>query len=113
MKIIKSKEFLVGAIVFLLISIPITTYLVIKSEQTSRSPQAATVCELNCVSEDTQNSTSEKLKEDLNSDGLVNGADLSLVLSVIGKSGETAADLNNDGQVDESDVVLIKAKWSK
>ena len=49
----------------------------------------------------------------MNSDGLVNGADLSMVLSSLGKKGENAADLNNDGVVNESDVVLVKAKWSK
>lgn len=111
MDIIKSKGFLVGLTVFLLVAIPLTTYLVLNSEQAASEPQAATVCEANCVSDDPQNNNTE-LKEDLNSDGLVNGADLALVLTAYGKKGSIPEDLNKDGTVDESDVTLLKAKWS-
>ena len=112
MNIIKSKGFLLAVMGFLLAAIPVTTYVVIRSEQSSREPQAATLCESNCTADEPL-SVSSGVKEDLNSDGLVNGADLSMVLSSLGKKGENAADLNNDGVVNESDVVLVKAKWSK
>jgi hypothetical protein len=112
MNILKSKEFLVSATVFLLVSIPITTYLVVSSEQASRDPQASTVCEKDCVSEEGSSNTTE-LRADLNKDGLVNGADLAIVLSAYGKTGENEADLNDDNVVNDSDTTLLKSKWTK
>ena len=112
MNTIKSKGFLVAVTVFLLLAIPITTYLVIQSEQAAREPQASTVCESNCTSETTPAGEPE-LKEDLNLDGSVNGADLAIVLSAFGETGDNEADLNSDNVVNESDVTLVKAKWSQ
>ncbi len=109
---LKSKGFLVAVTVFLLTAIPVTTYLVLQSEQAAREPQASTTCVSNC-SQDSTPSTESELKEDINADGLVNGADLAIVLSAYGKTGDNEADLNNDNVVNESDVTLLKAKWSK
>lgn len=106
----KSKGLLVASAAFLFFAIPITTYLVIQSERTAREPQAATVCQEDCSSTEAVNN--DELKEDLNSDGLVNSADLAVVLAAYGKTGDNQADLNNDNKVDESDVTLVKAKWS-
>jgi len=47
---------------------------------------------------------------DLNGDGLVNGADLGLLLNAWGPFG-TAADLNGDGQVNGADLGLLIAAW--
>lgn len=112
MNIIKSKAFVIAVTIFLLAAIPVTTYVVIQSDQNTREPQAATLCESNCSTNE-KPVTSVEVKEDLNSDGLVDGADLSIVLSAIGKKGKNVADLNNDGVVNESDMTLVKAKWSK
>ena len=48
-----------------------------------------------------------KLKADVNSDGTVNIADLVLVASNLGKTGQNAADVNGDGQVNIADLVLV------
>ena len=47
---------------------------------------------------------------DLNCDGVVNGADLGLLLSAWGTSGP--GDLNGDGVVDGADLGLLLASWS-
>jgi predicted outer membrane repeat protein len=46
---------------------------------------------------------------DLNSDGVVNGADLGLMLAAWGGSGD--ADLNGDGAVNGADLGLMLAAW--
>jgi hypothetical protein len=107
-----NKGALAAITVFLLVSIPLTTYLVLNSESASREPQAATVCEKDCDEATTTSNTTE-IKEDLNKDGLVNGSDLAIVLTAFGKTGDNEADLNGDNIVNESDVTLVKAKWSK
>lgn len=48
---------------------------------------------------------------DLNHDGLVNGADLGLLLAAWNQSGG-AADLNADGHVDGADLGLLLSSWS-
>ena len=48
-----------------------------------------------------------KLKGDVNRDGQVNIADLVLVASNLGKTGQNAADVNSDGQVNIADLVLV------
>jgi hypothetical protein len=47
---------------------------------------------------------------DVNGDGVVNAADLSLVLGAWGAAGG-AADVNDDGTVDAADLSLILAAW--
>ena len=47
------------------------------------------------------------LKEDVNADGSVNIADLVLVASNLGKTGQNTADVNSDGQVNIADLVLV------
>ena len=48
-----------------------------------------------------------KLKGDVNGDGTVNIADLVLVASNLGETGQNAADVNGDGQVNIADLVLV------
>ena len=48
-----------------------------------------------------------KLKGDVNGDGTVNIADLVLVASNLGETGQNAADVNSDGQVNIADLVLV------
>ena len=48
-----------------------------------------------------------KLKGDVNGDGQVNIADLVLVASNLGKTGQSASDVNSDGQVNIADLVLV------
>ncbi len=48
-----------------------------------------------------------KLKGDINGDGTVNIADLVLVASNLGETGQNAADVNGDGQVNIADLVLV------
>ena len=50
---------------------------------------------------------SVRLKEDINSDGIVNTQDLLLVASNLGKTGENAVDVNGDGIVNIQDLVLV------
>lgn len=112
MSVIKSKSFLVAATIFLLVSIPVTTYVIIRSEQTARSPKAATLCQTDCVSlEETESKNS--IKADINSDGKVDGTDLAILIANYGKKGKNIADLNNDGIIGEDDLVLLQTKWSK
>ena len=47
------------------------------------------------------------LAEDINSDGVVNIVDLTLVASNFGKTGKTAADVNSDGVVNIVDLTLV------
>lgn len=47
---------------------------------------------------------------DLNGDGVVNGADLGLMLSGWGQPGPT--DLNNDGTTNGADLGLQLSHWS-
>jgi len=51
---------------------------------------------------------------DLNGDGVVNAADLSILLSNWNKTGSTAAqgDLNGDGVVNAADLSILLSKWS-
>jgi len=54
----------------------------------------------------------QPLPADLNSDGVVNSADLAIVLSVWGTGGSgTNADLNNDGVVNGADLAALLANW--
>ena len=48
-----------------------------------------------------------KFKGDVNGDEQVNIADLVLVASNLGKTGQNAADVNGDGQVNIADLVLV------
>jgi hypothetical protein len=48
---------------------------------------------------------------DLNGDGLVNGADLTLLLAAWGACSGCPADLNDDGQVDANDLANLLAAW--
>lgn len=48
---------------------------------------------------------------DINGDGIVDGADLALILSAWGTS-DSEADLNGDGIVDGADLALVLANWS-
>ena len=47
------------------------------------------------------------LKEDVNGDGQVNIADLVLVASTLGETGQKTADVNDDEQVNIADLVLV------
>ncbi len=49
---------------------------------------------------------------DLNDDGLVNGADLGLMLADWGSCGGCGADLNGDGLVNGADLGLLLADWN-
>jgi hypothetical protein len=51
---------------------------------------------------------------DLNGDGVVDGADLLILLSAWGKCGDPEncpADLNDDGTVDGADLLLLLSNW--
>ena len=48
-----------------------------------------------------------ELKGDVNGDGTVNIADLVLITSNLGKTGQNAADVNGDGVVNIADLVLV------
>ena len=50
------------------------------------------------------------LEGDFNGDGLVNGADLGLLIGSWGTNG--LGDLNGDGTVDSADLGLLLALWS-
>ena len=50
---------------------------------------------------------SEKIAEDVNTDGVVNIQDVVLVASNFGKTGENVADVNNDGVVNIVDLTLV------
>ena len=54
-----------------------------------------------------QATASAALRGDLNSDGVVNVLDFTLISSQLGQSGENTADLNGDGIVDIRDLVLL------
>lgn len=97
--------------VFLLATIPVTTYVVIRSEQTSRGPQAATVCEKDCVAEETL-SQQVQIDADFNDDGLVDSKDLAILVTAVGKKGDHVADLNKNKIVDEADLVIFQTKWT-
>ncbi|MCA9284507.1 MAG: hypothetical protein KDA22_04790, partial [Phycisphaerales bacterium] len=53
---------------------------------------------------------SESLVGDLNGDGVIDGADLGLLLAVWGTSNQDA-DLNGDGVVDGSDLGVLLGLW--
>ena len=57
--------------------------------------------------ESTQITEPTRLKGDVNGDGTVNIADLVLVASNLGETGQNAADVNGDGQVNIADLVLV------
>jgi len=46
---------------------------------------------------------------DLNDDGVVNGADLGILLSAWGSSGP--GDFNGDGVVDGADLGILLSQW--
>ncbi len=48
---------------------------------------------------------------DLNDDGLINSADLGLLLGSWGNAGDPAADLNDDAVVDSADLGLMLGLW--
>ena len=51
----------------------------------------------------------EKIKEDINADGIVNIQDLVTVAAALGQTGENAADVNGDGEVNIQDLVAVAA----
>ena len=53
--------------------------------------------------------TPESIAEDVNEDGVVNFADLSLAALRLGEAGQNRADVNGDGVVDAADLLLIAA----
>ena len=57
--------------------------------------------------EDAEITEPERLKGDVNGDGIINIQDLVLVASNLGKSGQNAADVNGDGIVNIQDLVLV------
>ena len=57
----------------------------------------------------TTDTTTSVRKEDVNDDGIVNIADLVLVASNLGETGQNAADVNGDGVVNIADLVLVAA----
>ena len=57
--------------------------------------------------ENAQITESTGLKGDVNADNTVNIADLVLVASNLGKTGQNASDVNGDGQVNIADLVLV------
>ena len=54
---------------------------------------------------------SDAIQGDLNGDGVVDGADVGLLLALFG-SDDPSADLNGDGTVDGADIGLLLANWS-
>ena len=53
--------------------------------------------------------TPASIAEDVNEDGVVNFADLSLAVLQLGEAGQNRADVNGDGVVDAADLLLIAA----
>ena len=51
----------------------------------------------------------EKIKGDLNADGIVNIQDLIAVATAIGQTGENDADVNGDGEVNIQDLIAVAA----
>ena len=51
----------------------------------------------------------EKIKEDINTDGIVNIQDLVTVADALGQTGENDADVNGDGEVNIQDLVAVAA----
>lgn len=49
---------------------------------------------------------------DVNGDGVVDGADLGILLSAWGECVECAADLNGDGVVDGADLGMLLSAWT-
>ena len=49
-------------------------------------------------------------RADLNGDGVVNSADLTILLAAWGGSG--VGDLNNDGIINGADLTILLAAWS-
>ncbi len=52
------------------------------------------------------------ISSDLNNDGIVDGADLGLLLASWGECSGCAADLDGSGEVDGADLGLLLARWS-
>ena len=51
---------------------------------------------------------------DVNFDGIVNGADISVLLGFWGLNGKpVAADINQDGQVDGTDLANVLGSWGE
>jgi len=56
----------------------------------------------------------EPCPADLNNDGVVNGADISIMLGFWGLNGEPVdADINGDGLVDGADLAMLLSSWGK
>lgn len=117
---LKSKQLLLVITAFILVSVPLTIYLGLKSDENSRNPQAATLCTTNCNSSETNKLTATTSaipqtfkSEDLNKDGKINGADLAILLTKIGKTYYPAADFNKDGVVNRDDQAILIASWGK
>jgi len=53
----------------------------------------------------------ELARGDLNLDGVVNGADLALLLSIWGSSNPPTGDLNGDGSVGGADLTILLSNW--
>ena len=49
---------------------------------------------------------------DINGDGVVNAADLGLLLAAWGSKNPAAADISGDGVVDAQDLSMLMAAWS-
>ncbi len=62
---------------------------------------------------DTGTLETEPLREDINTDGVVNIQDLVLVASNFGQQGENRADVNDDGVVNIQDLVLVAGAFGK
>ena len=53
----------------------------------------------------------ELARGDLNLDGVINGADLALLLSIWGSSNPPTGDLNGDGSVGGADLTILLSNW--
>ena len=67
-----------------------------------------TVDSLTCVTEYCEDKCKSDCPEDINSNGLVDAADLGLLLAAW---GEAAADINGNGTTDAADLGLLLAAW--
>ena len=64
---------------------------------------------LNPPVEDAQITEPQRLREDVNNDGVVNVQDLVAVTASFGQTGENTADVNGDGTVNIQDLVAVAA----
>jgi hypothetical protein len=57
---------------------------------------------------------SQTCSADLNNDGTVSGADISVLLGYWGQSGKSVVgDINGDGLVDGADLAVLLSSWGK